>query len=166
MKQTILILIASFFVFLENSHAQESLEDIYLKGGEYTEVNKAIKEAENHFGRDINLPVRIPSTAYTHSFGVFRKEGISQLTVKYLNENTGYTHYTLSITAKIDGPNVKSPQEIVSLKNGQKALYLNRDNIDALLFEKNSFEYILSLDKKSFGRNSKETLVQIANSIR
>jgi len=51
------------------------------------------------------------------------------------------------------------------LKNGDKAFYLDRDNVDALLFEKDSFEYILSLDKKSFGQYSKETLVQIANSI-
>lgn len=166
MKRAVLILSTFLFVYLENSYAQESLEDLYLKGGEFTEVNKAIKEAEKHFGRDINLPVRLPATAYTHSFGSFRKDGISQLTLKYLNENTGHTHYSIRVTEKYDRPNVKSPQETVSLKNGEKALYLDRDNADALMFELDSFEYILILDKKSFGSNSKETLVQIANSIR
>lgn len=166
MKRTILLCISFFYVFSGYSYAQESLEEIYLKSGEYTEVNKAIKAAENHFGREINLPVRLPSVVFTHSFGTFRKDGESQLTLKYLNENDGYTHYNISITSIISGSNVNNPKEIVLLKNGTEALYLERENVDALLFEKDSFEYILSIDKKNYIENQKEILKQIANSIK
>jgi hypothetical protein len=140
-----------------------SLEEIYLEGG-YTEVSKALNEAEDYFKKEIPLPTRLPEVVYTHHFGRFGTLE-KQLEITYLNEDSGHTHYKIVVTSP--EPEQKSIKgQPVKLKDGSEAIYRISEHFDVMTFEKDGFEYMLMVDKIHPDKISKEVLIAIANSIK
>ncbi len=134
------------------------------------EVNKALKQSEQHFNRDIALPLQIPPISFTHNFGRFTDlEGSENnyLEIKYLNQNSGKNHYQIHVRpldSKIKFDEKKIDQ-VLKMNDGNDAIFSTAvSGFNILVFDKNGFQYTLSLDKKVSDKAA-DILLEIANSI-
>ncbi|WP_256239114.1 hypothetical protein [Bacillus sp. EB600] len=50
-----------------------SYEEMYSRFG-YKSVDEAVKEFENHFKKDVKLPLRLPPISFTQQFGRFYED--------------------------------------------------------------------------------------------
>lgn len=153
-----------------NQNNPPSLEEMHTKIG-YKSVEKALKEFENHVKQDVKLPTIKPSIPFTHQFGRFtedKKYDINDtLEIQFLNEKSSGNHYKVDIRplkSKLVFKN-KGNQQVYTLQNGQKAIYMVDRLFNFLVFEKDNCQYMLGIDKKVSNKVSPEILVQIANSI-
>ena len=102
----------SFFIFasailfcttdtpvLANGPGNQSGEYIYREIG-YTTVEEAVREVEDRFKQELNLPLRIPPIEFTHILGRFNDmdgEENDSFEMKYINEKTPENHYKINI---------------------------------------------------------------------
>ncbi|WP_421382953.1 hypothetical protein ACOJQI_01765 [Bacillus salacetis] len=172
-----LLIVISMIFFSQNNNpvlsngldGNQSNQDIYREIG-YTTVDAAAEQFEKHFKQRLKLPLRVPPIAFTHIMGrVNDLEGSDKdsFEVKYINVKNPDNHYKINIRPVQHKLQYKN-EEInkgITLKDGNKAVYLNHSGFNVLVFEKGSWQYMLSINKKAADMMLPGTLVQIANSI-
>ncbi|MDT8861157.1 hypothetical protein N0O92_13020 [Alkalihalobacillus sp. MEB130] len=178
MKKCIVLLVCSFFIFgitskfvaANTNHEGRPYEEIYPEIG-YITVEEAVKEFEHHFKQDLKLPLRLPPLSFTHHFGRFSDaEGDinDSLELEFINEKSPENHYVVfvrPIEHKIPIKN-KRVMKRFTLKNGSEAKFINvSDSIEALVFERDHWQYMLSIPKRVSDKVTPNMLVDIANSI-
>ena len=157
-------------VYANPNDTPPSLEEKFAEVG-YKSVEEEVKEFENHFKRDVNLPQIKPSIDFSHQFGRFyedKKYDINDfLSIHFVNEKSPENNYKVDIRPsknKVVFKN-KDTQQVYTLQNGQKAIYTNEQVMNFLVFEKDNWQYMLGIDKKVSNIVTPEVLVDIANSI-
>lgn len=144
-------------------------EEIFPEVG-YKSVEEAIKEFEDYFKQDLKLPLRHPPITFTHQFGRFSNlEGDSNdsFEVKFISDKSPENHYKINvhpIKHKISIPD-KHVLKLVKLKNGNDATYMNVSGFNILVFERDNWQYFLSIDKRLSRKVTLEMLIDIADSI-
>jgi hypothetical protein len=145
---------------------QRPLEEIFSDIG-YKTVDESVKEFEHHYNQNLKLPLRVPAIDFTHHFGRFNDlEGNvnDSLEIQFLNENSPERHY------KIDVRPVKykipmKAGKVYKLKNGNEAIFTNVSSFNLFVFEKDGWQYILSMNKRVSKYVTPEVFVEIADSI-
>ncbi|USK32581.1 hypothetical protein LIT25_18545 [Bacillus sp. F19] len=136
----------------------------------YKTVEKALDECENHFNKNIELPYKMPPIEFTHYFGRCSKDfGINNnFEIEYLNENLSENHY--QVTVRPREHRIKFKQRNIARKikmdKGSALLLNNPNGVNILVFERDDWQYMLSVDKRVSERVPVEVLVDIANSFK
>ena len=160
---------ASEMVFAKPDDKPSSLEEGHAQFG-YISVEETVKEFENHFKQDVNLPKIKPSIPFTHQFGKFyidKEYNINNvLAIKFVNEKVVENYYKIDIRPLKNKINFKDRvhQRVYPLKNGQKAIYFEHQLFNFFVFENDNWQYMLGIDKR-VPNVTPETFVEIANSI-
>lgn len=142
------------------------LEEIYFEIG-YTTVEEAVSKFELYFKKDVKLPIKVPPITFSHHFGRFNNlEGDvnDSLEVVFLDKDFPGHHFKINIRP-VRHKIPLSVNDTHKLQNGSNAKYTNVANFNLLVFERDDWQYILSVDKKASGQVTAEVLVEIANSI-
>lgn len=178
MQKTIplILLFAVFFygtnhetVYSKNDSPQP-MEEIYPEIG-YKTIEAATKDFEKHFKKELKLPLRVPPISFTHQFGRFSNmdgEMGDHFELTMISDQFAQHHYKIivrSIKYKVSFD--KYISEVFKLKNGSEAAYVEDPNIgfNLLVFERDGWQYVLSIDSDVADKVPAEVLVQIANSI-
>ncbi|AFH62303.1 DUF4367 domain-containing protein [Paenibacillus caseinilyticus] len=188
MKLRIRLLIITFFApFCLSANAAPDSEipdyetryDQFIKSASFEPLNKALKECEEHFKRNINLPMKLPQISFTHQMAVCirDKNGTnSMLEISHLNQYDGNHHYSIRVNP-LETKFTKFPfdQDVIkvyTLKDGSKAIYgttrkrrNEKASFNLLVFEKGNLQYTLSIDADIEGVVTADSLVQIAESV-
>jgi hypothetical protein len=166
-----IVLIFSFSFVANANYTSEEFQKSYFEIG-YKAVNEALEESNKHFKRDISLPVQLPRIPFTHSCGRFSNldgEVNDKLEIKYVNKDIPQNHYKIFIQPVKNGLEFKENPIDKKLKtnDGSEAIYSTKavKGFNILVFEKNGFQYVLSVDKRISDKVTPEILVGIANSI-
>ena len=175
MKKSLLVamLAYSIFVYSETAYANESnevrpFEEIYPQIG-YQTVEEAIKEFEQEFKQGLILPVMVPHLSFTHHFGRFVDDDgdiNDTLELEFINVYSPENHYKIDVRPlnhKI--PIYKYIVQLFNLKTGNEANYIEFSDYYALVFERDNWQYMLSLNKKVSEMITPDVLVEIADSI-
>jgi hypothetical protein len=142
------------------------LEEIYPEIG-YKTVDDAVREFEQHYNRDLKLPLRVPPVSFTHYFGRFNNlegEVNDSLEIELISEKYAEHHYKINVRQVEHKIPFKSKIHY-KLKNGHDAIYTNVSGFNLFVFEKECWQYILSIDKRVSQQVTPAVLVEIANSI-
>jgi hypothetical protein len=146
---------------------QQSFSEMDYKG-----IHQALDENNKHFKQAIALPVQLPPIAFTHGFGRFINldgESNDKLEINYLNKDVPQNHYKIFVQPVKYGLDFKEDLIDQKLKtnDGNEALYSTKAvrGFNLLVFKKNEFQYILSVDKRISDKVTPELLVEIADSI-
>lgn len=136
----------------------------------YKTVEEAIKEFEQHFKQDLKLPLKVPPIAFTHYFGRFNDlegDNNDSLNIEFVSEISPENHYKIDIRHLKNKITLrdKGNQQIYTLKNGQKAIFIVERIANILVFEKDNWQYMLGIDNRIANKVTPEILVEIANSI-
>ena len=167
------VLISNGAVYADSDVEPPSYEEIYLDWG-YTGVDEALLEFENHFKKDLKLPLRIPSLALTHQFGIFNDmdDDINDsFEMSFVNDQHPENHYKIEVRPAKNRINFteRDIEGIYKLKDGSSASYISispsQTRVFGLVFEKADWQYILSVDERVVDTITSEILIQIANSI-
>ena len=166
------IALLSWFVLVEDVNADsDSFGEIYIEGG-YKEISKAVQDSEEHFKRPIALPTQVPPVPFTHSMGRFTDlEGTENdyLEVFFINKDLPQNHYTIRIRPIEYRLAIREEQidRNIKLEDGFWSIYTTKifSGVNVLVFEKDGWQYILSIDKRISDNVTEEILVSIANSI-
>lgn len=156
-------------VYANNNDKPKPFEQIYPEIG-YKTIQEAVSETEQHFNQKLKLPLRVPPIEFTHYFGRFSDlegEINDSFDVELVSEKTPENHF------KIDVRPIKYKIPIrdnyvlgvYELKNDNKATYMNISSFNVLVFDKDNWQYMLSIDKRVSDKVTPEILVEIANSI-
>ncbi|WLD94639.1 hypothetical protein [Alkalihalobacillus sp. AL-G] len=176
-RTSLLILVFSILISdisLSAAFANENVkprpyEEIYPEIG-YKSVEEAKREFEQHFKKTLKLPLRVPPIEFTHYVGRFSDlegELNDSFEVEFISDQSPKNHYKINVRPikhkiPIRDDNVL---RLYKLKNGNEAVYTNISGFNVLVFERGSWQYMLSINKKVSDKVSPEILVQIANSI-
>jgi hypothetical protein len=146
---------------------QQSLFDIGFKEG-----NAALQESEEHFKKDIPLPVQIPSVEFTHTFGRLSdldgdiNDGFE---IEYRHINKPKNHYMIRVQPVKYGLPIRKEHidQTFKLNDGSKAIYSTKiaRGFNLFVFKKNGWQYVLNINKDVSGQVKPDTLVEIANSV-
>lgn len=146
---------------------QQSFFELGYKG-----IHEALVENNNHFKQDIALPVQLPPIAFTHGFGRFSNldgESNDKLEIVYLNKDVPQNHYKIFVQPVKYRLIFKEDliDQRLKTNDGNEALYSTKAvrNFNLLVFNKNEFQYILSVDKRISDKVTPELLIEIADSI-
>jgi hypothetical protein len=147
----------------------QPLEEIYPEIG-YKTVEEAVKEFEYHFKQDLRLPLRIPPINFTHHFGRFINldgEINDSFELKFISDESPENHYKIDVRPVKHKIPIKDNYivKVLKLKNGIEAKYMEYRSFGALVFERDNWQYRLSIDKRNSDRVTPEVLAEIANSI-
>lgn len=165
------------FLFISITHPsvhaqkQQSFEDFFYEIG-YTSTSEAIVTCNKLFQKNIILPTRLPSIAFTHQFGRCNNlEGSlnDELELEYINQHEGKRHYILRVRPskyRIEVEQLHQARKIYTLQDQTKAVLLQLKEIETLVFEKNGWQYMLSLNKEGIHTSPAEELIQIANTVK
>ncbi|GAM12393.1 hypothetical protein [Mesobacillus selenatarsenatis] len=141
------------------------LEEIYPEIG-YKTVEESVKEFEHHFNQDLKLPLRVPPIDFTHHFGRFNDlegEINDSLEIELISDMSAEHHYKINVRpAKYKIP--LKAKNVFKLKNGNDAIYTDVSGFNLLVFERDGWQYILSIDKRVSNRVPTDVFVEIANS--
>lgn len=174
-KITTWLLTISLFCMVQNVKAEsghESFEKFLWEIG-YQEISAALQKSEKHFKRSIALPTQLPPVAFTHSFGRFNNlEGKANddFEVVFINFNSPQQHYKIRIKPidhRLEFKEGDIDQKF-TLKDGSDALFIRKKLLGfyLLVFEKDGWQYVLSIDKRIADQVTPEVLVSIANSVK
>ena len=158
--------------YIEDVNADsDSFGKIYVDGG-YKEITKAVQESEDHFKRHIALPTQLPPVPFTHSMGRFTDlEGNENdyLEVFFINKDLPQNHYSIRIRPIEYRLEIREEQidRNIKLEDGIWSIYTTKIflGFNLLVFEKDGWQYTLSIDKRISDKVTEEILVSIANSI-
>lgn len=178
-KKFFVLLLAVFITVIyglggESLHAEPPdkpypFEKLYVEIG-YKTVPEAVMEAERHFEKDLKLPLRMPPIPFTHSFGRFNNmegELNDEFEVEYISETAPENHYKMNIRPIKYKISISDEDilKVYKLKNEEKALYASVSGFNVLVFEKDDWQYMLSIDNRISNTVTPKTLVEIADSV-
>ncbi|KAB7704903.1 hypothetical protein F9802_15165 [Bacillus aerolatus] len=155
--------------YANSNDKPQPLEEIYPKIG-YKTAEEAIKDFERHFKQNLELPLRIPPINFTHNFGRFSDldgDVNDSLEVIFVNDKSPQNHYKIDVRPVKDKIPISDKYVLrnYTLKNKNKALYMNISGLNVLAFETDNWQYMLGIDKRVSDKVTPEVLVEIANSI-
>ncbi|WP_047986427.1 hypothetical protein [Ornithinibacillus californiensis] len=150
-----------------------SPEEFYPSMG-FKNVGMALQEFENNYNKKLPLPTRIPPLPFTHHFGKF-SDSIGDINDRFvlemLHENKPENHYIIEVRP------IQNRMEVLdrflidtyTLKDGSEAKYAKFSLKDKILFyylvfERDGWQYKLSIDARVSDMVTPEIFVQIANS--
>ncbi len=156
-------------VFANSNDKPQPLEQIYPEIG-YTTVEEAVNEVEKHFNQDLKLPLRIPPIEFTHHFGRFSDlEGKinDSFEVEFVSDKSPENHYKIDVRPVNHKIPIRDKYVLCryKLKNDIQATYMIISGFNVLVFERDNWQYMLSIDKRVSDKVTPEVLVEIANSI-
>jgi hypothetical protein len=137
----------------------------------YKPVEEALNLCEDHFQQQIVLPYKLPPISFTHYLGRCTNNlGASNgFEVEFLNEELPELHYMLHIRPKEYGLKVNREhiEKTFKLNDGQ-GIYVTKliRSFNLFIFERDGWQYILSIDKRVSRQVPPEVLADIANSFR
>lgn len=145
------------------------LEEALFEIG-YKPVEEALNTCESHFNKKINIPYKLPPIAFTHQIGRCNHTyGINnELEVELINENIPKNHYIIRV--RPSEHRITFTQEQIDkeykISNGTCALYVtNRSQVhNFLVFERDGWQYMLSIDKRISDKIPLKDLIEIADS--
>lgn len=152
-------------------------DEPYIEIG-YKSVGEALKECETLNHRELKLPIKLPPMAFTHHLGkcVNDKENYNdEFQIEYLHESQGKNHYKIDvrpIEQKLDFGKLKRDGKKYKFKDGSEAVYFTtkspkaRGGFNILLFEKNGWQYRLSVDSRIGNHVTGDVLFGIAESVK
>ena len=143
-------------------------EESYPEIG-YQTIEESVIAFEEHFNQDLKLRLRTPPIAFTHHFGRFSDlegETNDSFEIEMINENQPENLYKIDIRPVKHKINVdKYVLDTFTLKNGIIAKYMAYRPFVALVFERDGWQYMLSINKRVSDVVTPKVLVEIANSI-
>lgn len=177
MIRTMSILLLSFCsVFVLTIYAvandkPSSYEEVYPAIG-YKTVEGAVDDFKQHFKQKLKLPLRVPPISFTHHLGRFNDlDGDINDTFEmtFINDQLSENHFKIDVRPvkyKIEFRD-KDVLRTFKLNNGKVAKYMENPilGFNLLVFERDSWQYVFSIDKKVSDIVTPEVLVRIANSI-
>ncbi len=159
------------FVAKANYTSEEFQESLFEIG--YKSIYDALNEGNEYFNQEIVLPVQLPPVAFTHSFGRFENpdgEVNDRYDIEYVNKDKPQNHFNITIQPVKYGVDFRDNQidQRIKLGDGNEAIYSTKavNGFNLLVFEKDKFQYILSVDKRISDIATSDILVEIANSIK
>lgn len=171
MKKTISFFLLFLSIYHEPNVTVEPspYEEIYPEIG-YKTVEEALNDLEQHFKKKLDLPLRVPPIAFTHYFGRFNDlegDNNDSFEVTFIHDKLAQNHYKINArpTKYKITINEKDVLKPYALKNGEHAMYMTISGFNVLVFEKDDWQYMLSIDKSVSDKVTPEYLVEIANSI-
>lgn len=177
MNKRILIGLALFtsffplnFVSAKDSDSPQPLE-VFLPEIGYKTVEVAVKEFEHHYNKEQKLPLRVPPISFTHHFGRFSDlegEMNDQLEVVMISDQMPQNHFKIKVRpVEHKMPFEKYIMNVFKLKNGSEAAYIENPRIGfhLLVFERDDWQYVFSIDRDVADQVTAEVLIDIANSI-
>ncbi|MEK5216000.1 MULTISPECIES: hypothetical protein [Psychrobacillus] len=156
-------------VYATASDESSPYEEIYPEIG-YKTVEEALNDFEEHFEQRLKLPLRVPPIIFTHHFGRFNDlDGDMNDTfeVEYVSDKSSKNHYKINVRPLNYKLPIKEEYVINTfvLKNGSVGTYMKFSGFHLLVFEREGWQYTLSIDKRVSDKVTPEVLVKIANSI-
>ena len=144
-------------------------EKIYPEIG-YKTVEEALNDFEQHFNRRLKLPLRVPPISFTHYFGRFNDldgDINDSFEVTLISDQASQNHYKINVRPIKYKIPIKDKYILntFGLNNGSEATYMAISGFNVLVFEKDDWQYMLSIDKRASDKVTPQTLVEIANSI-
>ncbi|MBT2605566.1 hypothetical protein J7E55_21520 [Bacillus sp. ISL-53] len=136
----------------------------------YMPVEEALKTCESHFNKKIKIPYKLPPIAFTHQLGRCNHTyGINNdFEVELINENIPKNHYIIRVRPSEHRITFKQEQidKKYKISNGTYALYVtNRAPVhNFLVFERDGWQYMLSIDKRISDKIPPKVLIEIADS--
>lgn len=174
---SILFLVVSISIFGANNeivnatsnNLSRPFEEIYPEIG-YKTVEEAVTEFEQHFKKELKLPLRVPPLNFTHYFGRFNDldgDINDSFEIEFISDKSPENHYKIDVRpVKYKIPiRDKYKLKAYELKNGNEAIYMNVSGFYSLVFEKDNWQYMFSIDKRVTDKVPPKVLVNIANSI-
>ncbi|MCM3666168.1 hypothetical protein M3204_17250 [Mesobacillus subterraneus] len=151
----------------EDGHLR--FEDIYEKIG-YQSVEDELVKFENHYVENLNLPLKLPPVDFTHHFGRFNDlegEINDSFEIEYISDQIPENHYKVDVRPIKYKIPVKEQYVVkkVRLEDGETANYMNVSGFNVLVFEKDHWQYMLSVDNRIEDKVPLEKLIKIAESI-
>ncbi|WNN78437.1 hypothetical protein RKS58_11500 [Lysinibacillus capsici] len=157
-------------VFAKDSDLPQPLEEFLPEIG-YKTVEIAVKEFEHHYNKELKLPLRVPPISFTHHFGRFSDlegEMNDQLEVIMISDQLPQNHFKIKVRPvqhKMSFEKYKT--DVFKLKNSSEAAYIENPRIGfhLLVFERDNWQYVFSIDRDVADQVTAEVLIDIANSI-
>ena len=162
-------LLFSLTIYATANDKSSPYEEIYPAGG-YKTVADALDDFEQHFKQKLKLPLRVPPLSFTHHFGRFNDldgDINDSFEVTFINDQLSENHYKIDVRPIMNNIPISEKYVIESfeLKNGIVATYMTISGFNVLFFEREDWQYMLSIDKRVSDKVTPETLLDIANSI-
>lgn len=131
---------------------QNSLEHIYSEIG-YKNVEDAKREFEQHFKRELKLPLRVPPLAFTHHFGRFIDldgDMNDSFEANLISEISPENHFKINVRP-VNHRIILTDRHVIKvypLKHQNEARYLSISSFKVLIFENNNWQYMFSVDDR------------------
>lgn len=156
-------------VFANSNDKPQPFEQIYPEIG-YTTVEEAVSAVEKHFKQDLKLPLRVPPIEFTHCFERFSDlegEMNDSFEVECISDKSPENHYKIDVRPVKHKIPIRDKYVlgVYKLKNDIQATYMNISGFNVLVFDRDYWQYMLSVDKRVSDKVTSEVLVEIANSI-
>ncbi|MGE7115075.1 hypothetical protein [Lysinibacillus sp. NPDC047702] len=152
------------------SDSPQPLEEFLPEIG-YKTVASALKDFEQLYKIELKLPLRVPPISFTHYFGRFNKldgdmNGAFEITM--INDRFPQNHFKIDVRPiqyKISFE--KYISDVFKLKDGSNAAYIDNSKFgfNMLVFERDNWQYVFSIDQDASDKVTSEELIEIANSI-
>ncbi|KOR84363.1 hypothetical protein AM233_09790 [Bacillus sp. FJAT-22058] len=164
-----------YFTFTGTSYANNDSKELENSLSEigYTSVHQALQDSNKHFNRAISLPIQLPPVPFTHNYGRFNNpEGKLNdgFEAEYFNKALSENHYMIRVRPVENRIKFKKGfiDQTFKLNDENTAIYSTKASsvINLLIFEKDGWQYMLSVDKRISNKVTSEILVEIANSIK
>lgn len=145
-----------------------SFEEMYAKWG-YTSINEALAQFENRFKKELTLPSKLPPIDFTHHFGKFddlRDDINYSFSAEFVDNRHPENHYKINVRPVENRLkfNQTDIDDTFKLIDGSAALYSAHSQYHRLVFERDNWQYILSIDERVSDTVTPDILVSIANS--
>ncbi|PYF06812.1 hypothetical protein [Ureibacillus chungkukjangi] len=154
-----------------SSDSPQPLEEILPSFG-YKSAEAAAREFEKHFKEELKLPLRIPPIQFTHHFGRFTDadgEMNDHFELTMISDQNPQHHFKIEVRPIKYKIPFREEHGLKSLKleNGKDAFYSEKAALgfNLLIFERENWQYIFSIDKDVANIVTADVLVQIANTI-
>lgn len=150
----------------KSNDSPQPLEEFLPEIG-YKTVESALKDFGQHYKKELKLPLRVPPISFTHYFGRFNEfNGAFEITM--LNDRLPQNHFKIDVRPiQYKIPFEKYISNVFKLKDGSGAAYIDNPKFgfNMLVFERDSWQYVFSIDQDVSDKVTSNELIKIANSI-
>jgi len=150
----------------KSKDSPQPLEEFLPEIG-YKTVESALKDFEQHYKKELKLPLRVPPISFTHYFGRFNDfDGSFEVTM--LNDRLPQNHFKIDVRPiQYKIPFEKYISNAFKLKDGSDAAYIDNPKFgfNMLVFERDNWQYVFSIDQDVSDKVTSDELIEIANSM-